>query len=133
MMKESSLYICALAMAMLFAAILSETVKLYPNIFYNVAASLAATMNFMKVIGPGHFFPKLAAVTMLVAVFTIIANLKNRTALKYVLASFILMALFEFLFFRLSIAGQEIKSCCFDDYQKFWISTTTGEVLHRDA
>jgi hypothetical protein len=98
MIKEISLYIYAWAMAMFFGAILSETVLLYPNIFYDVPDSLTQAISFMKVIGPGDFLPKLGGAIMLFAIFTIVVNLRNRSALKYILASFILMGLFEFLF-----------------------------------
>src|SRR5262245_30994837 len=99
MMKEISLYTCAWATSLLFVVLLSETIISQSNIFCSVPASLAVAMNFVKVIFPPHFFTKLfGAATILVAVFTIIANLNNRTALKYILAFFILVALFEFLF-----------------------------------
>jgi hypothetical protein len=120
-MKEISLYIYAWALAMFSGAILSETVILYPNIFSNVPDSLTEAISFMKVIGPGNFFPKLGGAIMLLAIVTIVVNLKDRTALKYILASFILMGLFEFLFSMLY----------------FWprnkIMFTEGTALHSTA
>jgi hypothetical protein len=98
MMKVISLYVYAWTTAMFFGAIFSETVLLYPNVFYNVPDSLNEAVDFMKVIGPGDFFPKLGGAILLFAIFTIVINRKNRVVLNYILASFLIMGLFEFLF-----------------------------------
>lgn len=97
-MKNILLYVYAWSMAMFFGAVLSETVILYPNIFHDVPASLETAMKFLTVIGPGQFFPRLGGGIMLVAIITIASNLKNKPAIYYLLLSFVLMALLEFLF-----------------------------------
>lgn len=96
-MSKSLLYIYAWLMALFFGAVLSETVLLYPNIFYKVPESLPAAMNFLQVTGPGDFFPKIGGFIMLTAIVTIIYNFRNKAAVKYLLAAFIIMLLFEFL------------------------------------
>lgn len=97
-MSKSFLYIYCWLMAMFFGAVLSETVMLYPNIFYNVPDSLPAAMNFLKKMGPGKFFPWLGSGILLIGILTILFNWKTKNVSKYLLLSFVLMLLFEFLF-----------------------------------
>lgn len=97
-MRRTILYIYTWAMAMFFGSILSETVLLYPNIFRDVPASLSVSMDFMKVLGPGHFFPKVGGAILVLTMITIILHIKEKAVLKYLVLSFVLMIVFEFLF-----------------------------------
>jgi len=97
-MKIILLYLYAWLLALFWGAILSETIMLYPNIFYNVPDSLPAAMMFLKKVGPGDFFPKLGGVVLLVSITTILVNFSNKFVFKRLLLSFILLFVFEFLF-----------------------------------
>lgn len=97
-MQKLTLNIYAWLMAVFFGAILSETTILYPNIFYNVPDSLQEGMDFLKVIGPRQFFTFLGTILIIVAVITNIINWENRYARIYLILSFALLFLFEFLF-----------------------------------
>jgi hypothetical protein len=87
----------AWAMTLLFGAVLSETVLLYPNIFHDVPESLDMSIKFMKVLGPGDFFPKLGSIILALAFITMIVHRRNKPAFWYLLSAFLLVAVFEFL------------------------------------
>lgn len=78
-----------------FGGILAETIIIYPNVFHDVPASLATSMEFMVAAGPADFFPPMGALTVLAAV---VALLVLRPARKWVSASLISLLVGEFLF-----------------------------------
>jgi hypothetical protein len=84
-------------MTLLLGAVFSETVLLYPNIFHDVPDSLETSMEFMQLIGPGDFFPKLGSIILALALITVIFHQRNKPAFWYLLSAFLLMAAFEFL------------------------------------
>jgi hypothetical protein len=92
-----AVYVQAWAVTLLFGAILSETVLLYPNIFYDVPASLERSMTFMQATGPGDFFPKLGTAVLLVSIISLILCRRHKPAVWYLLASVLVMVVFEFL------------------------------------
>jgi hypothetical protein len=91
------IYAYVWATTLLFGAVLSETILLYPNIFYNVPDSLQASLEFMQVIGPGDFFPKLGSMILALGLITLIVNRRNKPAFWYLLPAFLLIVFFEFL------------------------------------
>lgn len=97
-MKQKLLYLNAWLTAMFFGTILSETVLLYPNIFHNVPDSLSGAMDFLKIIGPGQFFPKLGAFVLLISVTTLILNYTDKKLVIKLGSVLFLIIVVEFLF-----------------------------------
>ena len=52
-------------MMITLGTIVLETFMVYPNIFYNPPESFKAGLDFMKVVTPHDFFPKLGVMTWL--------------------------------------------------------------------
>jgi hypothetical protein len=81
-----------------FGGVLVETIIVYPNVFHDVPASLAESMEFFVVTGPADFFPPMGAATVVAAVGTLSVLWRYRRARPWIGASLVSLVLGEFLF-----------------------------------
>ncbi|GAA2840492.1 DUF1772 domain-containing protein [Crossiella cryophila] len=78
--------------------VLVETALLYPNIFRDPPTSLAESMAFFQVVGPGHIFRPLGMATTLTAVLAAITLWRRPRARWWFVASLITLLAGEFVF-----------------------------------
>jgi hypothetical protein len=102
-MKKNNLQIILAAtfawvLTLLAGSLLFDTFVLYPNIFYDVPASLEAATQFLRHGSPGKFFPPLGAAIILLGIVSIIVNRRNKTLLISCTISFVLIVAGEFAF-----------------------------------
>lgn len=81
-----------------FGGVLVETALLYPNIFRDPPASLAESMAFFRVVGPGDVFRPLGMATVGLAVLAAITLWRRPGARWWFLASLLVLALGEGVF-----------------------------------
>ncbi|MBP2471310.1 hypothetical protein JOF53_000182 [Crossiella equi] len=81
-----------------FGGVLVETALLYPNIFRDPPASLAESMGFFQVVGPGDVFRPLGMATVGLAVLAALVALWHRRARWWFLASLLVLVVGEGLF-----------------------------------
>ena len=98
MIRVNLTYFYAWLTALFFGAILSETILLYPNIFYDVPDSLQHTLGFMKAASPADLFPKLGTFTLLAGITAAVINKRDKTVFRVIVTSVVLMILLEFVF-----------------------------------
>ncbi|MFB9903134.1 DUF1772 domain-containing protein [Allokutzneria oryzae] len=81
-----------------FGGIAVETIVIYPNVFHDVPASLAESVEFFTVTGPADFFPPMGLVTAIAAAATVVLLWRVRQARWWVTASLGTLATGEWLF-----------------------------------
>ncbi|MEO3795050.1 hypothetical protein ABGB14_32975 [Nonomuraea sp. B10E15] len=81
-----------------FGGIAVETVVIYPNVFHDVPASLAESMEFFVVTGPADFFPPMGAVTVVASVAALALAWPVRDTRLWAGGSLLSLLLGEFLF-----------------------------------
>jgi hypothetical protein len=81
-----------------FGGILVETIIIYPNVFHDVPASLAGSMEFFVVTGPADFLPPMEAVTVVAAVVTLLVVRQVPRARLWIGGSLVSLVLGESLF-----------------------------------
>ncbi|MER6827544.1 hypothetical protein ABT352_16305 [Streptosporangium sp. NPDC000563] len=81
-----------------FGGIAVETIVIYPNVFHDVPASLAESVEFFVVSGPADFFPPMGAVTVIASVATLILVWPIRDTRLWAGGSLLSLLLGEFLF-----------------------------------
>lgn len=81
-----------------FGGIAVETIVIYPNVFHDPPRSLAESMEFFAVTGPGDFFPPMGAVTVLTALACAVLLWRVRSARWWQVASLASLLFGEFLF-----------------------------------
>src|SRR5215475_163814 len=84
-------------MMITLGTIVLETFMVYPNIFYNPPESFKAGLDFMKVVTPHDFFPKLGFITWLAGAASLLMGWRVRSARYWILAS-VAMIIAEGLF-----------------------------------
>lgn len=92
----SGLYVWIAMVA--FGGILVETLIIYPNVFHEVPASLAESMEFFVVTGPADLFPPLGMLTVVAAVSSVILLWPCRRSRILIGASLVSLVLGEFVF-----------------------------------
>jgi hypothetical protein len=85
------------ALMILFGAIIFETFVIYPDIFYDIPRSFEVGMEFMKVRGPGDFFPPVGMVAMLTGLGSLILGWRVKVARPWLLGSTLIIFVGEFL------------------------------------
>ncbi len=78
-------------------AITFETLILYPNIFRDAPASLAAAVAFMKV-GPADFFPPVGMLMLATGIGALILSWRVKHVRRWLLISVLIIFFGEFLF-----------------------------------
>jgi hypothetical protein len=67
-------------MLILFGSIVLETFMVYPNIFHDPPASLATSLEFMRIRAPSNFYPPLGFLSWLLGAASVIAAWRTPAA-----------------------------------------------------
>jgi hypothetical protein len=81
----------------LYGALLLETFVFYPNFFHDVPRSLMVKNEFMAVRAPGDFFRPVGQVLTVLALASVIAAWRIKTARYWTLAALAILALGEWV------------------------------------
>ncbi|MFD1152034.1 DUF1772 domain-containing protein [Saccharothrix hoggarensis] len=92
----STLYVWVAVVA--FGGILVETIVIYPNVFHDPPASLAQAVAFFAITGPADLFPPMGALTVALAVATLVLLWRVRSARWWLVAGLASLVVGEFLF-----------------------------------